>query len=265
MLGERDGATESTIEGSPVSRFEDLGPNSGLAEELYQRYLENPAAVDANWRDVLRRPADSRQRRLGGAPACPARTRHPRRRHPRLPSPHPLLPCPDPVPLVLDGDEPEPLRGAAARTVENMEASLAVPTATSVRVVPAKLLEVNRQILNNQLARTGAGKVSFTHLIAYAVLRALDDFPGLNSAYATEAGKPVVVRHQHVNLGLAVDNFGAFAMRRLRSVLSISALMTARRNLSPCSRASSCTRSTACASDALQPLVSAEPISSGIR
>src|SRR5262249_1781105 len=77
--------------------------------------------------------------------------------------------------------------------------------ATSVRVVPAKLLEVNRQILNNQLARTGSGKVSFTHLIAYAVLRALDDFPALNSAYGTEDGKPVVVRHQHVNLGLAVD------------------------------------------------------------
>ena len=107
--------------------------------------------------------------------------------------------------MVLDGDEPEPLRGAAARTVENMEASLGVPTATSVRVVPAKLLEVNRQILNNQLARTGAGKVSFTHLIAYAVLRALADFPALNSAFATEDGKPVVVRHQHVNLGLAVD------------------------------------------------------------
>ena len=85
---------------------------------------------------------------------------------------------------MLDGDEPEPLRGAAARTVENMEASLSVPTATSVRAVPAKLLEVNRQILNNQLARTGAGKVSFTHLIAFAVLRALADFPALNSAFA---------------------------------------------------------------------------------
>ena len=86
-----------------------------------------------------------------------------------------------------------------------MEASLGVPTATSVRAVPAKLLEVNRQILNNQLARTGAGKVSFTHLIAFAVLRALADFPALNSAFADEDGKPVVVRHQHVNLGLAVD------------------------------------------------------------
>src|SRR5262249_45399291 len=127
---------------------------------------------------------------------------------PPTPTAAPAAPTPAPArpgPMVLDGDEPEPLRGAAARTVENMKASLGVPTATSVRVVPAKLLEVNRQILNNQLARTGSGKVSFTHLIAYAVLRALADFPALNSAYATEDGKPVVVRHQHVNLGLAVD------------------------------------------------------------
>jgi len=46
-----------------------------------------------------------------------------------------------------------------------MEASLGVPTATSVRVAPAKLLEVNRVIVNNQLFRTTGGKVSFTHLI----------------------------------------------------------------------------------------------------
>ena len=70
---------------------------------------------------------------------------------------------------LLDGETPSPLRGAGARIVENMEASLGVPTATSVRTVPAKLLEVNRQILNNHLNRIGRGKVSFTHLIAYAV------------------------------------------------------------------------------------------------
>ncbi len=63
------------------------------------------------------------------------------------------------------------MRGAAGRIVANMEASLAVPTATSVRVVPAKLLEVNRTIVNNQLFRTTGGKVSFTHLIGYAVVK----------------------------------------------------------------------------------------------
>ena len=106
----------------------------------------------------------------------------------------------------MESEPAELLRGAAARTVDNMEASLGVPTATSVRAVPAKLLEVNRQILNNQLARTGAGKVSFTHLIAYAVVRALGDFPNLNSSFTHDGGgKPAVVHHQHVNLGLAVD------------------------------------------------------------
>ncbi len=86
-----------------------------------------------------------------------------------------------------------------------MEASLRVPTATSVRAVPAKLLEVNRQILNNHLGRVGHDRVSFTHLIAYAVVRALADFPGLNASYEERDGQPTIVRHDHVNLGLAVD------------------------------------------------------------
>src|SRR5262249_14076805 len=121
----------------------------------------------------------------------------------------PTRPPPPPPPPTGDAaaprDEPVLLRGAPARTVENMEASLGVPTATSVRALPAKLLEVNRQILNNQLERTNAGKVSFTHLIAYAVVRALRDFPNLSSSYEEVDGAPAVVRHPHVNLGLAVD------------------------------------------------------------
>jgi 2-oxoglutarate dehydrogenase E1 component len=187
-----------------VTRFEDLGPNSGLVEELYQRYLRNPASVDEHWRAYF--SGATPPTGDGAAPVPPAPPAEAAPAATPAPAAPTSAPAPArPGPMVLDGDEPEPLRGAAARTVENMEASLGVPTATSVRVVPAKLLEVNRQILNNQLARTGSGKVSFTHLIAYAVLRALADFPALNSAYATEDGKPVVVRHQHVNLGLAVD------------------------------------------------------------
>src|SRR5581483_5446207 len=109
------------------------------------------------------------------------------------------------APIVLDGDAPQPLRGAAARIVDNMEASLGVPTATSVRAVPAKLLEVNRQILNNHLSRTRGGKVSFTHIIGYAVVRALRAVPAMNSSFGIVDGAPTVVRHQHVNLGLAID------------------------------------------------------------
>ena len=101
-----------------------------------------------------------------------------------------------------------PLRGAAGRIVANMEASLGVPTATSVRVVPAKLLEVNRTIINNQLGRTTGGKVSFTHLIGYAVVRSLVAVPAMNAAFVADAdgkGTPGVLRHDHVGLGLAVD------------------------------------------------------------
>src|SRR5215475_7431189 len=104
-----------------------------------------------------------------------------------------------------DGVTEVRLRGAASRTVANMEASLSVPTATSVRAVPAKLLVDNRIVINNHLARGRGGKVSFTHLIGYAVVKALAAAPAINDAYAEADGKPVLVRHEHVNLGLAID------------------------------------------------------------
>jgi 2-oxoglutarate dehydrogenase E1 component len=100
------------------------------------------------------------------------------------------------------------LRGSAGRIVANMEASLGVPTATSVRVVPAKLLEVNRTIVNNQLFRTTGAKVSFTHIIGFAVVKALRAYPAMNAAYLPDVdgkGTPGVVRHRHIGLGLAVD------------------------------------------------------------
>ncbi|MGH1493269.1 MAG: 2-oxo acid dehydrogenase subunit E2, partial [Acidimicrobiales bacterium] len=101
----------------------------------------------------------------------------------------------------------EPIRGVAARIAVNMEASLDVPTATSFREIPAKLLEVNRKVLNNHLRRIRAGKVSFTHLIGYAVVRAIaEDVPNLNNSYKKdENGKPILVRNPHINVGIAVD------------------------------------------------------------
>ncbi|MEJ7585601.1 MAG: 2-oxo acid dehydrogenase subunit E2, partial [Acidimicrobiales bacterium] len=100
-----------------------------------------------------------------------------------------------------------PLRGAAARIVANMEASLAVPTATSFREIPAKLLEVNRRVVNGYLSRTRGGKISFTHIIGYGIVRAIaDSLPVMNSTYVEGPdGKPRVVRNERVGLGLAVD------------------------------------------------------------
>lgn len=97
------------------------------------------------------------------------------------------------------------LRGPAARVVTNMEASLEVPTATSVRTIPAKLIMDNRIVINNHLARTRGGKVSFTHLIGFAIVEALAQFPAMNVAFADDDGKPAVRAPESVNFGLAID------------------------------------------------------------
>ncbi|HEX6497403.1 MAG TPA: multifunctional oxoglutarate decarboxylase/oxoglutarate dehydrogenase thiamine pyrophosphate-binding subunit/dihydrolipoyllysine-residue succinyltransferase subunit, partial [Micromonosporaceae bacterium] len=97
------------------------------------------------------------------------------------------------------------LRGVAARIAQNMDQSLTIPTATSVRAVPAKLIADNRIVINNHLARGRGGKVSFTHLIGYAVVKALAVHPEMNCSYAEVDGKPTLVEPEHVNLGIAID------------------------------------------------------------
>ena len=153
-----------TTDATPArSRLAELGPNAGLIDEMYRLYRENPNAVSEGWREFF---ADYQPRAEVTTPAPAAAPT------PAPPPPPAAKPDGTRPPVTLDGETPEPLRGAAARVVENMEASLGVPTATSVRALPAKLLEINRQILNNQLARDRGGKVSFTHLIGFAVVRA---------------------------------------------------------------------------------------------
>ncbi|WP_425956383.1 multifunctional oxoglutarate decarboxylase/oxoglutarate dehydrogenase thiamine pyrophosphate-binding subunit/dihydrolipoyllysine-residue succinyltransferase subunit [Xylanimonas sp. McL0601] len=102
-------------------------------------------------------------------------------------------------------DEVAKLRGPAARVVTNMESSLEVPTATSVRAVPAKLMVDNRIVINNHLVRTRGGKISFTHLIGFALVEALADMPVMNAHYTLVDGKPGIVHPAGVGFGLAID------------------------------------------------------------
>ncbi|MFD1102919.1 multifunctional oxoglutarate decarboxylase/oxoglutarate dehydrogenase thiamine pyrophosphate-binding subunit/dihydrolipoyllysine-residue succinyltransferase subunit, partial [Schaalia naturae] len=104
-----------------------------------------------------------------------------------------------------DEDQVDVLKGIARATAKNMDASLAVPTATSTREIPAKLLIENRALLNAHLARTSGGKVSFTHLIGYAVVEALCEMPAMSVRYAAKDGKPAVGHLAHVGFGLAID------------------------------------------------------------
>ncbi len=126
------------------------------------------------------------------------------------PGPTPARPTPaDPAPARGNTSADEPvrtiLRGAAARTATNMDASLSVPTATSVRAVPVKALADNRIVVNNHLRRSRGGKISFTHIIGWAMVRALAAVPELNRGYLEVDGKPTLVAPPHVNLGLAID------------------------------------------------------------
>ena len=196
-----------------------LGPNAWLVDEMYEQYLADPSSVSDSWRDFFAdysRDVDQpdQARVAEGAEgsasdeAQSAETGAQRRSQPtdkkRL---TPAAPAPAKAESEPTKEQGEPIRGVAARIVENMEASLAVPTATSFREVPAKLLEVNRRVINGYLGRTRGGKVSFTHLIGFAVVRAVrETVPVMNSSYVEGSdGKPRVVRHEHAGLGIAVD------------------------------------------------------------
>jgi 2-oxoglutarate dehydrogenase E1 component len=201
----------------------EIGPNAWLVDEMYEQFLADPNAVSESWRDFFAdyRP-DGAATRAGveAPPQDPASSNGASNATATTATPAPAPAAAPPAPAAkaepkaeakdeATPDEPagDPIRGAAARIVANMEASLTVPTATSFREVPAKLLEVNRKVINGYLGRTRGGKVSFTHLIGYAIVRAIaDEMPVMNATYVEgDDGKPRVVKHPHVGLGIAVD------------------------------------------------------------
>lgn len=221
-------STQQTSQENPLAGF---GPNEWIVEEMYQRYLADPSSVDSAWHDFFAdyrpapgaatpRPAEEKappkaapaepagQQEAAATvaqPAAPAKPA-PAAKAPAKPAPAKAAPAkPAAKAPAVSGAGTTPLRGVAAKIVQNMDASLAVPTATSVRAVPAKLLVDNRIVINNHLARGRGGKVSFTHLIGYALVRALVEHPEMNNSFAEVDGKPAMVRPEHVNLGIAID------------------------------------------------------------
>ncbi|MEO6471341.1 MAG: 2-oxo acid dehydrogenase subunit E2, partial [Aeromicrobium sp.] len=231
-------------ESSQDSSQPDFGTNQWLVEEMYERYQADPKSVDATWASFFESghapssngasasavapaptaPAAPAPAAAAPAPAPPAAA--PVAPAAPAPAPAPVAATPAPVaapapaapaaaapaaappkaaPPAPLGVEQVTLRGAAARTVTNMDQSLTVPTATSVRSVPVKLLFDNRIVINNHLARARGGKVSFTHLIGYAIVKALKSMPQMNVGFDIVNGKPTLLKPEHVNFGLAID------------------------------------------------------------
>ncbi|TFH00824.1 MAG: multifunctional oxoglutarate decarboxylase/oxoglutarate dehydrogenase thiamine pyrophosphate-binding subunit/dihydrolipoyllysine-residue succinyltransferase subunit, partial [Calditrichales bacterium] len=162
-----------------------FGPNVWLIDEMYRQFQESPESVTEGWRDFF---ADYKPQSLTMEGAPP-----------------PVKPV-EPKQGKQDPDiEVELLRGFAARIVENMEESLHVPTATSTRIIPVKVLEENRRIINQHLSSTRGGKVSYTHIIAWTILVALKKMPALLTSYVEIDGKPHKALNKHINFGLAID------------------------------------------------------------
>jgi multifunctional 2-oxoglutarate metabolism enzyme len=104
-----------------------------------------------------------------------------------------------------DIEEAVPIRGAGVKIIENMDSSLSIPVATSLRTIPVKVLEENRRIINNYFKKTGSGKISYTHLVGWAIVKALEKIPVLNFAFGMINGEPQVIKRKEVNIGLAID------------------------------------------------------------
>jgi 2-oxoglutarate decarboxylase len=213
----------STPEADPLldRLVTDFGGNYVFALDLLDQYREDPRRVDPTWKRyfdealgvestatppvtviVKESPGNEARPRGSGAPSDDRPTLA-RRDVPAAAAPSRTAAVARTS--ILPGDVLQPIRGGAIRLVENMEASLTVPTATSARTMPVRTVEENRRLLNKHRQGTGQGKISFTHIVAWAILRALDTFPRLNDAYAVVDGEAHRVQRDQVRLGIAVD------------------------------------------------------------
>ena len=198
---------------------EEFGANAEYVQGLLERFRTNPELVDDSWRsyfnEMLGDGGSATQTSGNGAGTAPAATvpvietdgdaRAARKEVSTAAAPAPA-PARKPVEARPPADlEAVPLRGPALKIVENMERSLTVPTATSERRIPVKLLDENRRLINKHLAEHDRGKASYTHLIAFAVLRALEAYPQLNDGYFKGEGGAARLKRPQVNLGVAVD------------------------------------------------------------
>ena len=221
-----------------MSKSSIYGPNAWLIDEQFQQYSKDPNSVDKEWRDYFEANGAPKQaaqpkasaKASGSTASAPAQkpaekkessAPKPAEKSPAAPGAKApsdsksseTKPKADPKksesPLDRIKDAPEPgsrvLKGMFKAIAKNMDESLEIPTATTVRDIPVKLMWENRAMINDHLKRTRGGKISFTHILGYALVKAVQIHPDMNVRYEIQDGKPTVVQPEHVNLGLAID------------------------------------------------------------
>ncbi|QTX05213.1 multifunctional oxoglutarate decarboxylase/oxoglutarate dehydrogenase thiamine pyrophosphate-binding subunit/dihydrolipoyllysine-residue succinyltransferase subunit [Agromyces archimandritae] len=238
-------SSQLTGSGPDETTSGEFGANEWLVDEMYEKFIVDRESVDKTWWPVLEQYQQVKTGAAPAQPAAPAAAEgqasapglpEPEASAPAAPAPAPAtapapvigqtpaarttsvaprtgavpadLPITSPQAVAAEDepqDETKPLKGMAKSLAANMDVSLTVPTATSVRTIPAKLMIDNRIVINNHLARSRGGKVSFTHLIGWALIQALKEFPSQNVFYDVVDGKPSLVKPAHIGLGIAID------------------------------------------------------------
>lgn len=182
-------------------KLSEFGVNTWFVMELLENYLNNPLSVGEDWQRLFSSldikvngkhysaPVNEKKIETGTYVSYPAQ------------APQTQINLPQPQ----EGDEAVAIRGVGERIIENMTASLSIPTATSLRTIPVKVLEENRLTINNHLKKKGIGKISFTHIIGWAIVKAIGTMPALNNAFTMIGGEPHLLKKKNVNFGLAID------------------------------------------------------------
>jgi len=190
-----------------------FGPNSALVEELYNQYKEDPSSVPDHWQQYFHEleldedasPEELKEKAELSSNGERADVTEAEVEEKEAP---PVEKAPEPEKVEEEIPEEatlEQIKGVSAKISENMDESLEVPTATSVRELPVKMMIEDRTIINRHLLQRGEPKASFTHFIAWAIVRALEEFPNMNNFFAWKDGEPYRVIPNQVNLGIAVD------------------------------------------------------------
>jgi multifunctional 2-oxoglutarate metabolism enzyme len=164
--------------------IEHFGANTWFVEYLHEEFKKNPHKVPEQW-----------QKYFGDSPV--------EKQNGKGNNSIPVSSVNQPVPM--EEDVTQVIAGSAARILDNMSSSLSIPTATSQRSIPVKLLEENRTLINQNLQKKNSGKLSFTHIIAWAIIKAIETIPAMNNAFTVIDGKPNLIKRGSINLGLAID------------------------------------------------------------
>jgi len=170
--------------------LEKFGANTWFVEYLHKQYENKPENVSDQWKNFFGKVEGKNKSNSSNENESLS---------------YLTLPKNMEIPKPGSDDEVKVIAGSAQRILDNMNTSLTIPVATSQRTIAVKLLEENRIVINQHLQKKNEGKVSFTHIISWAILKGISKVPSMNNGFTIIDGKPNVIIRKNVNLGLAID------------------------------------------------------------